>query len=75
MRSMLLLLLVVINIILYGLVRKFVRPFCFFLIISLFSLVLNYTNELLGTQCASLIEDLFLFCYERDFMLSLSHKN
>jgi hypothetical protein len=24
------------------------------------------------TNCASLIADLFLYCYERDFMLSLS---
>ena len=26
----------------------------------------------MGTNCASLVADLFLFCYERDFMLSLS---
>ena len=26
----------------------------------------------MGTNCATLIADLFLFCYERDFMLSLS---
>ena len=26
----------------------------------------------MDTNCASLIADLFLFCYERDFMLSLS---
>ena len=25
-----------------------------------------------GANCAPLVEDLFLFCYERDFMLSLS---
>ena len=25
----------------------------------------------MGTYCASLIADLFLYCYERDFMLSL----
>ena len=24
------------------------------------------------TNCASLVADLFLFCYERDFMMSLS---
>ena len=28
-----------------------------------------------GTNCASLVADLFLFCYERDFMLSLSDNN
>ena len=27
----------------------------------------------MGTNCASLIADLFLFCYERDFMASLSN--
>ena len=26
----------------------------------------------MGTNCATLVADLFLFCYERDFMLSLS---
>ena len=26
----------------------------------------------MGTYCASLVADLFLFCYERDFMMSLS---
>ena len=26
----------------------------------------------MGTDCALLVAELFLFCYERDFMLSLS---
>ena len=26
----------------------------------------------MGTNCAPLVGDLFLFCYERDFMMSLS---
>ena len=26
----------------------------------------------MGSNCAPLVADLFLFCYERDFMLSLS---
>jgi hypothetical protein len=26
----------------------------------------------MGTNCATLVADLFLYCYERDFMLSLS---
>ena len=30
---------------------------------------------LIATNCASLVTDLFLFCYERDFMLSLSDNN
>ena len=29
----------------------------------------------MGTDCASLVADLFLFCYEKDFMLSLSEDN
>ena len=29
----------------------------------------------MGTYCASLVVDLFLFCYERDFMLSFSDNN
>ena len=29
----------------------------------------------MGTNCAPLVADLFLFCHERDFMLSLSDNN
>ena len=29
----------------------------------------------MGTNCAPLVADSFLFCYERDFMLSLSDNN
>ena len=29
----------------------------------------------MGTNCAPLVADLFLICYERDFMLSLSDNN
>ena len=29
----------------------------------------------MGTNCAPLVADLFLFCYERDFMLSVSDNN
>ena len=29
----------------------------------------------MGTKCIPLVADLFLFCYERDFMLSLSDDN
>ena len=29
----------------------------------------------MGTNCAPLVADLFLSCYERDFMLSLSDNN
>ena len=27
----------------------------------------------MGTNCAPLVSDLFLLCYERDFMMSLSN--
>ena len=30
---------------------------------------------LMGTNCAPLLADLFLYCYERDFMDSLNHDN
>ena len=29
----------------------------------------------MGTYCASLVAELILFCYEREFMLSLSDNN
>ena len=29
----------------------------------------------MDTNCAPLVADLFLLCYERDFMLSLSDNN
>ena len=29
----------------------------------------------MGTDCAPLVADLFLFCYERDYLLSLSDNN
>ena len=29
----------------------------------------------MGTNCAPLVADFFLFCYERDFMTSLSDDN
>ena len=29
----------------------------------------------MGTNCAPLVADLFLFCYERDFMKNLSSDN
>ena len=37
----------------------------------------NYIGIPMGTNCAPLVADLFffLFCYERDFMLSLSDNN
>ena len=34
-----------------------------------------YIRFAMGTNWAPLVADLFLFCYERDFMLSLSEDN
>ena len=34
----------------------------------------NFISQIVGTNCAPLITDLFLFCYERDFMSNL-HKS
>ena len=40
-----------------------------------FKLYRQIVGILMGTNCAPLVADLFLFCYERDFMLSLSEDN
>ena len=45
----------------------------------LYNIVIRFGTELygqvvgipMGTNCASLVTDLFLFCYEKDFMMSL----
>ena len=29
----------------------------------------------MGTNCAPLVADLFLYCYDRDFIISLNHDN
>ena len=34
-----------------------------------------FIDGLMGTNCASLVADFFLFCYERDFMKDLSSDN
>ena len=66
------------GIIIYGLVRKCVKlsPFCKTIYIRFGSkLYRQIVGIPMGTNCASLVADLFLFCYERDFMLSLSEDN
>ena len=49
-------------------------PFLLDNIFSLFGTKLyrQVVGILMSTNCAPLIADLFWFCYERDFMLSLS---
>ena len=47
------------------------------------NIYIRYGNKLyrqivgipMGTNCAPLVADLFLFCYERDFMSSLFNEN
>ena len=52
--------------------------------LKMFVLVISRSNSKLyrqtigipmGTNCTPLVADLFLFCYERDFMKSLSREN
>ena len=31
-------------------------------------------RQSVGTNCGSVVADMFLFCYERDFMMSLSEE-
>ena len=38
-------------------------------------LYIHFVGIPMGTNCAPLVADLILFCYERDFMLSLSEDN
>ena len=59
----------------FGLVRMYVTPYRFSWTIFILGLALKYTDKLLDTNCAPLVADLFLFCYERDFMKDLSSDN
>ena len=63
----------------YDRIKKSVMPLFIFWILFLLDLELNFIGKLvdipMGTNCASLVADLFLFCYERDFMKSLSREN
>ena len=66
------------SIFLLGLVRMYVTPNRISWIIFILDLVISYTDKLfnpMGTICAPLVADLFLFCYDRDFMTSLSDDN
>ena len=68
------------KIIIYGLVKIFVRPLFIFWIIFLFirfgtKLYIQIIDIPMGTNFAPFVADLFLFCYERYFMKSLSPEN
>ena len=70
-------LLMYIIITIYGRVKKSVMPLFIFWIIFLLDLELNFIDKLLvfRLELIVLIADLFLFCYGRDFMKSLSREN
>ena len=63
----------------YGRAKKSVIPLFIFWIICFIKfgikLYRQTTGIPMGTNCAPLVADLFLFCYERDFMKSLSREN
>ena len=67
------------EIIIYGLVEKVCEALTFLLD----NIYIRFGSKLyrqivgipMGTNCAPLAVDLFLFCYGRDFMLSLSDDN
>ena len=54
-------------------------PYRFSWTIFILGLALSYNRQIvgipMGTDCAPLVADLFLFCYERDFMKDLSSDN
>ena len=75
MKNVLFSLLMYTRITIYGLVKKSVMPLFIFWVTFSLDLELNFIGKLLGTNCAPLVADLFLFCYERDFMKSLSWEN
>ena len=59
----------------FGLVKTCVKPEYIFWIIFILDLALLYrqiVGILVGTNCETPTDDLFLFCYETDFMTSLS---
>ena len=62
--------------IMHGLVKMYVMhwPFCWTTFFIRFGTKLyrQVVGIPMGTNCASLVADLFLFCYEMDFMMSLS---
>ena len=59
----------------HGHVKMYVmrRPFCWTTFIRFGTKLYRQVVGIpMGTNCAGLVADLFLFCYERDFMMSLS---
>ena len=63
----------------FGLVNMNVTPYRFSWTIFIIGLALSYTEKIvgfpMGTNCVPLVADLFLFCYERDFLKNISIDN
>ena len=63
----------------YGRVKKSVMPLFIFWIISFIRFGTKLYRQTIGIpmgiNCAPLVADLFHFCYERDFMKSLTREN
>ena len=63
----------------FGLVRMYVTPYRIIWITCTSDLVISYADEIvgipMGTICAPLVVDLFLFCCKKDFMTPLSDDN
>ena len=63
----------------FGHIRMYAMPYPISWILFILDLEPSYTDKIvgipMGTNCAPLVADLFLYCYERDFMDSLNHDN
>ena len=63
----------------FGLVRMYVTPYRFSWTIFILGFGTKLYRQIvgipMGTNCVTLVADLFLFCYERDFMKNISSDN
>ena len=59
----------------FGHVRMYATPYPISWIIFILDLGPSYTDKLLEFRWVPLVADMFLHCYERDFMDSLNHDN
>ena len=59
----------------FGHVRMYVTHYRIYIRFGIKVLYRKIVGIPMGTNCAPLVSDLYLFCYERDFMISLSDEN
>ena len=63
----------------FGHVRMYVTSYHIFWIIFILRFGTKFYRQIvgipMGTNCDPLIADLYLYCYERDFMVSFNHDN